>query len=415
MFRMFLTFFLALLVIGCSSKHPVPKKPGNKAFAQEDSYIIKALFYENENNLTKAVELYNTLYEKTEKSVYFEKIIENQFYMKHYKDVLRLSEKYLEKNFNQKIFMYRILSLLELKKTSQAKKELLTRLNKKDEFFYRMMAYIYIKEQNYEKAADYLKSLYALTHDKKTLLELVDVLIKNRRYNEALAYLRTHLDMYGCEYDICSRLAIIYKQTYDYENLATIYSKMGRFNQKYVMFALKIYLDNGEYDKALKLIKQYRLGDEYRLIVYETKKDNKKSAYLSYKLYENTAKLPYLFKYCMYRYADSPTKATALEIVPKLEYLVKFYQTPYLYNFLGYLLIKYDIDVKKGLEYVKKAVEKSPENEEYIDSLAWGYYKLGRCEEAWEIIQNVKLKDEEIEEHKKKIKECLEKNKKGKK
>ncbi len=49
----------------------------------------------------------------------------------------------------------------------------------------------------------------------------------------------------------------------------------------------------------------------------------------------------------------------------------------------------------------------NPESEEYIDSLAWGYYKLGKCKEAWEIIKYIKLNDQEINMHKEKIKKCL--------
>ena len=291
-------------------------------------------------------------------------------------------------------------------KIQQAKNELLNKLNKKDEFFYRMMSFIYLKEKNYKKAAEYLKSLYALNHNKKTLLQLVDILIKNKQFNEAMAYLRTHLNMYGCEYDVCLRAAIIYKQTYDYENLASIYEKMGQFDNKYVMFALRIYLDSGKYKKALKLIDKYHLGDEYRLIVYESEKNYKKAAFYAKKLYEESAKLPYLLKYCTYLYQANPTKESIKEIVLKLKYLLKFYNSAYLYNFLGYILIDKDINVKEGLKYVQKALELKPDNEEYIDSLAWGYYKLGKCKEALEIISkkfNVKLTQSIKELFKKKI------------
>jgi len=402
--RISIALIIALIITGCAQKKP---KPGKKSITNEDVFIIKALFYENENELPKAIQYYRYLYDHTKKDVYFQKIISDLFYLKKYDDVLVLSEEYLQKRFDKKVFMYRILSLVELNRLKEAKKELTEKYNKKSRFFYRMMAFINIKEKNYKKAADYLKSLYAIDHSKATLLQLTDVLIKEKKYNEALAYLRTHLDLYGCEYDVCVRLAVIYKQTYDYENLAVIYEKMSVYDQKYLMFAFRIYLDNGEYDKALKLINKYRLGDEYTLIVYETKKDFKKAAFFAKKLYEKSAKLAYLFKYCTYEYEANPGKKTAERIIPHLKYLIKFYPSAYLYNFLGYLLIDYDIDVKEGLKYVQKAVELKPENEEYIDSLAWGYYKIGKCKEAWEIIKYVKLKDKEILKHKKMIKKCL--------
>jgi tetratricopeptide (TPR) repeat protein len=182
---------------------------------------------------------------------------------------------------------------------------------------------------------------------------------------------------------------------------------MGKFDRKYLMFALRIYLDNGNYKKALQLINKNNLGDEYKLIVYETAKNYKKAAFYAMKLYEKTAKLPYLLKYCTYSYEANPTKATAKKIIPKLKYLLKFYPSAYLYNFLGYIMIDNNINVKEGLKYVQKALELHPDNEEYIDSLAWGYYKLGKCKEALEIIQNVHLKDKEILKHKILIKKCV--------
>ncbi len=400
--RVFL--IVLLLFIGCSVKKiPI----GKKVIPDEDEYIIKALFYENNDKLSQAVKVYKFLYEKTEKPVYYERILSDLFYEKKYKEVVKLSDEYLKESFNKKIFMYKILSLVALNKTDLAKKELLKRFNKKDEFFYRMMAYIYLKEKNYKKAAVYLKSLYALNHNKKTLLELVDVLIRLKKYNEALAYLRTHLDLYGCELDVCLRLAVIYKQTYDYENLATIYSKMSALDSKYAVFAFGIYFESGEYNKALKIVDKYNLDDTFKLVVYEAKKDYKRAALFAKKLYDKTNDDRFLLKYCIYAYKIAESKKDYKKIVFYLKKLAKKYKSPYIYNFLGYLLIDKDINVKEGLKYIKKALKLDSSKQEYIDSLAWGYYKLGKCKEAWEIIKNVTLKREEIKIHKQKIKKCL--------
>ena len=86
-------------------------------------------------------------------------------------------------------------------------------------------------------------------------------------------------------------------------------------------------------------------------------------------------------------------------------------------NYYGYLLIDHDIDAKKGIELVNRALELEPGSVFYLDSLAWGYYKLGECKKADEIMQQV-LHDEEFvnssegKEHINAIKECLKKGKK---
>ena len=389
------------LFINCNAKD---LQIDRKVALNEDKYIVKALIYEDEN-ISKAINIYKFLYKKTKKEIYFKKIIENLFFKKKYKEIIIFTEDL--KNFSKDVFKYRIFSLIKLNKIKKVKNELLEKFNKKDEFFYKMMSFFYLKEKRYNIAAKYLKSLYALNHNKSALFGLVDILIKLKKYNEALAYLRTHLNLYGCEYEVCIRLSIIYRQLYDYKNLSLIYEKLAKFDKKYLFFALRTYLDNKEYNKALKLINNYNLGDEFKLVVYEEKKDYKKATFLAKKLYEKSSKLEFLLKYCIYAYASSPYKETALNIIPKLKYLLKFYpNSALLYNFLGYILINNDVDARKGIEYVKKALEFDPNNEEYLDSLAWGYYKLGKCKEAWEIIKNIKLNNEEIKEHKKAIKKC---------
>jgi len=398
---------LLVLVFFWGCQQNVTPKIGKKSFDKEDDYIIRALYEEGRGNLADAVEIYRFLYNKTKKDIYFEKIVSDLFYMKKYKEVVDLTDKFLQQRFIRGVFIYRILSLIKLNKIEEAKKELLTKYNKKEKFFYQIMAYIYIKEKNYEKAAEYLKSLYALDKEKKTLLQLTDVLIKLKKYNEAFAYLRTRLNLYGCEYDVCLRLVVIYKQLNDYDSLADIYKKMSVYNKKYLILALRIYIDEKEYSRALKLIRHYNLPEEYRLIVYEAMGNYKKAAYSAYKIYKKTKDELYLLRYCTYLYRAEPSKKTVIKIAPHLERLAVKYKDPFIYNFLGYILIDHKVNVKKGLDFAKKAVELSPDNQEYIDSLAWGYYMLGDCKSAWDIIQNVNLKDDTVFKHKRLIKKCL--------
>jgi tetratricopeptide (TPR) repeat protein len=182
---------------------------------------------------------------------------------------------------------------------------------------------------------------------------------------------------------------------------------MGIYDTRYYILALNIYLREGKYDKAIEIVRKYNLDDNYLLTIYLFKGDYRNAANVALKLYEKTSNPKYLIKYCEYLYSDHPTKEEIMDIVNKLRFLVKLYPSARLYNFLGYVLIDNDLDVKEGLEYVQKAVEINPQSQEYIDSLAWGYYKLGKCKEAYEIIKYIKTDDEEILKHKKLIEKCL--------
>jgi tetratricopeptide (TPR) repeat protein len=51
-------------------------------------------------------------------------------------------------------------------------------------------------------------------------------------------------------------------------------------------------------------------------------------------------------------------------------------------NGLGFLLVDSGVDIRRGLELCKKAVDKRPQSAAYLDSLGWAYYKSGQPAEA---------------------------------
>ena len=83
-------------------------------------------------------------------------------------------------------------------------------------------------------------------------------------------------------------------------------------------------------------------------------------------------------------------------------------------NFYGYILIDHNIDIKKGLKLIKKAIKKSPNNFAYKDSLAYAYYKNGNCTKAYTLMNDIKdkigLKNSDIKKHWNEIKNCKDKN-----
>jgi tetratricopeptide (TPR) repeat protein len=68
-----------------------------------------------------------------------------------------------------------------------------------------------------------------------------------------------------------------------------------------------------------------------------------------------------------------PNFRKALELYP---------DQPQVLNYLGYSWIDMNMNLDEGLDMIKKAVELRPSDGFIIDSLGWGYYRLGRFEEA---------------------------------
>jgi tetratricopeptide (TPR) repeat protein len=56
-------------------------------------------------------------------------------------------------------------------------------------------------------------------------------------------------------------------------------------------------------------------------------------------------------------------------------------------NNLAYFLIDKDINIDKGLELIDKALHISPDNYSYLHTKGWGLYKLGKYQEALDLLQ----------------------------
>jgi tetratricopeptide (TPR) repeat protein len=51
-------------------------------------------------------------------------------------------------------------------------------------------------------------------------------------------------------------------------------------------------------------------------------------------------------------------------------------------NSLGYILVDTNRDIARGLRFCRKAMDRSPQNAAYLDSLGWAYYKSGDTQES---------------------------------
>ncbi len=93
--------------------------------------------------------------------------------------------------------------------------------------------------------------------------------------------------------------------------------------------------------------------------------------------------LDYLFQKCVILERGSRID----ESISCLNRVISKRRDPAYLNYLGYMLIVTDRDIDRGIELVKEALKKRPNNPSYIDSLAWGYFKKGRIKEAEKLQQ----------------------------
>jgi tetratricopeptide (TPR) repeat protein len=177
---------------------------------------------------------------------------------------------------------------------------------------------------------------------------------------------------------------------------------------------IQIYGYKKEYLKMIDFLEKSKTDDETLLQLYAVTKNYKKAFPLASKLYEKNGDITFLGQSAIYEYESSKKKddkITLESIVKKLETVVHAEPSPLYENYLGYILIDHEIDVKKGIQYIKNVLKIQPNSAFYLDSLAWGYFKLGQCKRAKGIMNRVVTleggDDPEVKEHVRKINSCI--------
>lgn len=57
-------------------------------------------------------------------------------------------------------------------------------------------------------------------------------------------------------------------------------------------------------------------------------------------------------------------------------------------NSLGFILADTGRDPRKAVDYCRRAIRRQPKNPAYLDSLGWAYFKLGRPDEARDVLRS---------------------------
>ena len=408
-YRIIIFYIFIFFIVGCANNQKI--EIGKKAFEEEDNFIIKGILAE-ETNRTKAINIFQNLYKQTDKYVYLKKIIELYFTEKEYNKTIQLVDTYIKKYPNHNnIIKWKIYSYLKLNQIDTALKTMKKTLDKnRDLELYKIMAYLYLRKNNYQEAIKYLKSAYSISHSSAVLSEMGDIFFKYlKKPNEAISYYQTHIRLYGCDEKICKKLTNIYKFLYDYDNLIEMYKKLyySTLKLEYATKIIFLYINQKEFQKGINFIKKEHLSKKLLIPLYKEKFRVEKKPEDAYKLFQLTNRVNYLFLSAVTKFEQSEKGLVDIKnLISTLYKVIEYERKPIYLNYLGYILIDYDIDPKEGVKFVEEALQIEPNSAYYLDSLAWGKYKLKECKEAYQIISKIKLDDEEVIKHKKMIRRC---------
>ena len=422
-----IAFVLLLLTLSsCALSTPKPVASNQKSFALEDTYIMFALRAEQVKDYDSASKLFNTLYKKADKKEYLYRSIQNDLVAKEYDKVIQRVDAFSSTtSFDAKLTRLKVIALFEqnrLDEAIQLSVALAAKTKEPDDYL--LTSDIYTKRQEFDLAVRYLESAYEKEHNEKILDKMSIILYANLgKKKEAIAHLETHSRMLGCSERICLRLAAFYSHDNNLEGLLSTYLRLYAYDKKEEVAKkiVQIYTYKRDYIALMKFLETSRSDDALLVEIYANVKSYKKAYLLADKLYKSSGDITYLGQSAIYEYEASGknvSEKVLQNVIEKLKNVVAVKKDATYLNYLGYIMIDHLVDIKEGISYIDEALKINPESAYYLDSKAWGYYKLGKCKEAKKIILKVGTleggDDPEVKAHEKAIDRCI-KTQKGKK
>ncbi len=426
MIKIIIALLVSLFFISCSAHKAVPK-PSEKAFEGEDVYIMFALRAEQIKDYKSAAALFEKLYDKAHKKEYLYRSLKDALYAKEYTYVVQKVDALTEGSFDDaKLVRYKVMALVALGKLDLAKKlamDLADTTQNADDYL--LASDVLTKKKEYDLAVRYLDSAYIQNYNEKILDKMAIILYVNlNRKKDAIAYLETHTRVNGCSKIICNRLIGFYSHENNIDGLLSVYRRLYNIDkdENIAQKIIQIYAYKRDYVQLINFLEESGADDDVLLQLYITGKNYDKAYKLAQKLFDKTGDIKYLGQNAIYEYEsnlENISQKVLHDVVKKLEEVVIQTKDPLYENYLGYILIDHDIDVKKGMKYIQNVLKNNPESAYYLDSLAWGYYKLGECKKAKKLFDKIVTMEggdnKEVVKHINAVKDCVEKSHKKRK
>ena len=384
-----------------------------------------ALDSEKKQKPLESFRYYHQLYKKTENKDYLKKAIYYSYISKNFDEMYQLSKVALKSfpEYEEYYFQQIIIALLSQNKTTQAFEEAKKLLKKySNAISYEIMANVFYAKEDYENSVKYYESAYAINQNQTTLVKLTTILYTYLNQKDvALAYLETYLQTKGCSKIICDKLMLIYQEQGNIDGMLSILNRMYlKYKQDpdlskttlLIQNLIITLLEKKDIKQAIEFLEETKIDQTKLTNLYYQDGQLEKALVMTRKIYRKTRKPALLGKIAMYEFELAQDKQKVMKhVIANFELALSSGINDASYqNYYGYLLIDFNINVKKGIKLIQQALKTTPNNVAYLDSLAWGYYKLGRCKEALNIMKKVisvtGLKDKEIQIHWNSIQEC---------
>ncbi|GAA7257910.1 ATP-dependent nuclease subunit B [Helicobacter pylori] len=392
----------------------------------EDDMVNDALNAIELKQYAEARDIYLLLYEESGKIEYLRESILVSSLNNDPQGTINLVLSFHKKNKDYDIEIEKVLADSYLK-LGDVKNSIITiekiKTKESSPLVHEILGSLYYQSNRTEDALEELNKAYDGNHSERSLQKLISI-YSNVQNNERIGdLLNTHLEKYGCSQDLCKRSIEFYVKT---KQISRVEQLLKRIEEQSPTIQnatnlIAVYAYNKKYDQAIEIAKKYPLNRNILLELYVGKEDFAEASKQARLIYDESKNPEMLILSEIYHFElieKTASKKDLEAVVANLKKGISKFKKekktsqsfPEYLNFLGYVMIDYDLGVKEGIGYVKEALKHVPNSYEFLDSLAWGYYKLGDCQKANEIFSGIPeakiLELNELKEHQKTLLNC---------
>ncbi len=392
-------------------------------FAQssEDELIVEGLFY-SQKSPKEAAQRWKKLFEMTNNEAYLLEYFYASLRYRKINDVIKELKSILKKKKSKDLYEL-LASLYANEGDTKGLIDLVNAMGMKDISSMYELAYLYAMEGNDTKALSLYKQIYKKDKSWESLKGILSTLARLKKLSEAKKILWREIHKNSkLPKEAYSVLLGLINEHKEPQKAIFALKKLYQETKKveYLKSLISLYIYTKEYNQLIDLLEKTHYDNKLLYELYLSKEELIKAYKLIYWNYQKSKNPKWLAEEASLTY-EIATRYKALD-KRVLQRVGQLFEKAFklgvsnasYFNYHGYTLIDHDIDIKKGIEYVQKALALEPNNVFYLDSLAWGYYKLHRCKEAKELmkkVQELRSKEsleDDIIKHIKKIERCKE-------
>lgn len=386
----------------------------------EDEMIVRGIVSDEYKTYESSYQIYKKLFDDTGEEIYLFKEATSALLSRNHilESIGRLQE--WNKQYPNKIEVSRLLIPLyltarQVKNARTEAKYLLEQSSEPLDLDLASNSFLY--SGDFKRALELLSKIYETVPRESILLRMTEIMdeFTNER-KKAIQLLETHRRMNFASKDVYIKLLILYQKEKDIDGILDIYKALYEQdnNKQYLEKIINAYMFKRDIDGAITFLEEDKSRNDILFELYKIKKDYAKALIILDTLYKEDNNSKWIAEKGVLTFEkakDKNDKEMIKSVIAYFEEAFKLGNDDSIYlNYYGYTLIDKEVDVKKGIKIISDALEQQPENTYYLDSLAWGYYKEGKCKKAYEMMKKVVeeegLKEPEIIEHWNAIKEC---------